>query len=372
MLHTTSTDFQPIPLAGSTVERSDLLRSHGLVLAAAPQLIEADVAALRSIELRPPPPGFPVVAPIVDVEIRIGEFVALTAAITEGLKADIRLRGRWIRSGLRINEGGFQFRLDKERATPDFVAQTVMAAVGLSDGATVSIPDADVCFRIGGRASLAEISRTLKRRQLIEWLMVVEAAAGIEVDLPGTISSADGSNLAIAYKAITERSFDWPVRTLSTAVPNTPETATFLAELGKAPSMPPDDHVLQTGPTVIDCFGHPVDLGEGTLLLHKAVVLSIEDERDARPDGSRFKSVRLRSTVGAGTYTFPQAPTISQTSFDPLVRNCIDAGPSLAGALAKRYAELAYSTLSDLTDDQKRQVTEPSDFGPDAFVGDEP
>lgn len=372
MLQTISTALEPMPVAGNTVERSDLMVSQGLVPATAAKLREADVAALRSIELRPPPPGFPVVAPVVDVEVRIGEFVALTAAITEGLKADIRLRGRWTRSGLRITEGGFQFRLDKERATPDFVAQTIMAAVGLSDGANVSIPDANISFRIGGGASLADVSKTLKRRQLVEWLMIVEEAAGIEVVLPGTISAADGSNLAIAYKAITERSFDWPVRTLSTAVPNTPETASFLAELGKAPSRPPDDHVLQTGQTIIDCFGHPVDLGEGTLLLHKAIVLSIEDERSARPDGSRFKSVRLRSTVGAGKYTFPQAPTISQTSFDPLVRNCIHAGPNLAGLLAKRYAELAYSTLSDLTDDQKRQVTEPSDFGPDAFSEDEP
>jgi hypothetical protein len=135
--------------------------------------------------------------------------------------------------------------------------------------------------------------------------------------------------------------------------------------------MPPDEHVLQTGPTIIDCFGHPVELGEGTLILHKAVVVSIEDERGARPDGSKFKSVRLRSTVGAGTYTFPGAPTISPTAFDALVRTCIQAGPKLASMLAKRYAELAYSTLSDLTDDQKRQVTEPSDFGPDAFAEDQ-
>lgn len=360
-----------MPVTGSTVERFDLEGSRGLVHATAARLREADVGALRSITLSPPPPGFPVVGPVVDVEVRIGEFVALTAAITEGLKADIRLRGRWTRSGLRITEGGFQLRLDKERATPDFVATTIMAAVGLSDGANVSIPDANISFRIGGRASLAEVSRSLKRRQLVEWLMIVEAATGIEVVLPKAISAAEGSNLGIAYKAITERSFDWPVRTLSTAVPDSPETATFLADLGKAPSMPPADHVLQTGPTSVDCFGHPVDLGEGTLVLHKAVVVSIEDEPEPRPDGSRFKSVRLRSTVGTGTYTFPQAPTVSPTAFDPLVQNCILAGPKLAIMLAERYSELARSTLSELTEEERRAVTEPSDFGSDAFAEDE-
>ena len=99
--------------------------------------------------------------------------------------------------------------------------------------------------------------------------------------------------------------------------------------------------------------------------------MSIKDEPEPRPDGSKFKKVSLRSTVGTGTYTFPEAPTIAPTAFDPLVRDCIHAGPKLTTMLAKRYSELAHATLSDLTEEERRAVTEPSDFGPGAFAEDE-
>lgn len=252
-----------------------------------------------------------------------------------------------------IDEVSIDIRALEDEPRAEFLTSTLFALLGLSGETYLQIPAIGLDLRQSFDLSLKRISQRLQMRQTAFRLMVIERATGLELSIPETYSREDIETIAYLYRAIVLPSFVWPIGTVTVHVPAT------LESLQRFPTdtMPTRQ---QLGPTrvVKNLFGHTIDVGEEELFLDDAVFEDLANVRNelARNDGHAVEVI-VRPLSGKGGVVLTNPPRLPESPWHPSIQALIDLEPLLDQRLADRYNELAASTLGDLTDEAKKEVT---------------
>lgn len=77
--------------------------------------------------------------------------------------------------------------------------------------------------------------------------------------------------------------------------------------------------------------------------------------------------VKLRSLSGQIRYELPEAPRLPVAAWDQKIQMLIDLEDKLVDSLANRYHALAASTLVNLTDEEKAEITARPELDEEAF-----
>ena len=346
-----------------------------LIATDAPSIVASVVAAAM-------PMPFPDVGDYSDLLLDFGDFgchlaaritdfkfdreygkVTVEAKVNNDVVITLNLLGALV-PNFRIDEVEVDIRKLGERPRAEFIASTLFALLGLSNEAHLRIPKIALDLRQRFELSLKRISQRLQMRQTAYRLMVIESATGLAFSLPQDYSGEDVETIAYLYHAIVDRSFVWPIETIQAYVPATQET---LAQF------PRDDAPtrLPAGPTrvVKNLFGHTIDLGEMGLFLDDAVIENLAAVRgELACDDAHLVEVMIRPLSGAGVYAVSKnAPRLPEPAWESSIQALVDLEPHLDACLADRLSALAASTLADLTEEEKRDVTARPELDEEAF-----
>lgn len=284
--------------------------------------------------------------------VRESGTVTLQANVGNDVVTTLTLLGK-LSDAFRIEEVSIDIRTLQDTPRAEFIASTLFALLGLSRETELRIPVIGLGLRQRFDLSLKRLSQRLQMRQTAYRLMVIERATGLEFSLPQNYLGEDVKTIAYLYHAIVERSFAWPIATVTVYVPATQERLLLF---------PRDDTPTrqELGPTrvVKNLFGHTIEIGEEELFLDDAVIENLAAVRSelARNDGHPVE-VTIRSLSGAGRVVLKNAPRLPDSAWDSSIQALIDLEPPLNACLADHYNALAASTLNDLTEEEKREVT---------------
>ena len=124
------------------------------------------------------------------------------------------------------------------------------------------------------------------------------------------------------------------------------------------------------GPTLIvkNLLGRVIEIHDQELFIDDAVIDNLAAVRSelASNDG-HLVEVTIRSLSGTGRVVAKEAPRLPEDAWDSSIQVLIDVGPLLGACLAERLNALAASTLADLTEEEKRDVTARPDLDVEAF-----
>ncbi len=263
-----------------------------------------------------------------------------------------------------IDEVSIDIRALEDKPRAEFITSTLFALLGLSGETYLQIPAIGLDLRQSFDLSLKRVSQRLQMRQTAFRLMAIERATGLELSIPESYSGEDIETIAYIYHAIVLRSFVWPIGTVTVHVPAT------LDSLGLFPkdNLPTRQ---QLGPTRVakKLFGHTIDLGEEELFLDDAVFENLAAVRSelARNDGHPVEVI-VRPLSGKGIVALKNSPRLPEPAWHPSIQALIDLEPRLNACLADRYNALAASTLADLTEEEKREVTARPELDERAFL----
>jgi hypothetical protein len=295
--------------------------------------------------------------------------VTLQAVIDEYTEAGITLSGRLINNGrrLQVEQVVWDMRPRMQRPEDVFFTSTLIAMYDLSDQICLQIPEYELDLRLQSTSTLKSISLTLEERQLAYWLMVIERATGHEFAPPSVLSGEQVRTIRFIFHAIVDRSFVWPIETVTVDVPASQER---LAQL------PPDDRPTRQliGPSLDTktLLGHSITLGNETIEIEDMIIEHADEVRRelAQNDGHPVKVV-VRSLSGRARINAPEAPRLPDAPWDSRIQTLIDLEPQLDARLAERYHALAAATLADLTEEEKTAVTARPELDEEAFLMDD-
>lgn len=253
----------------------------------------------------------------------------------------------------QIDEVSIDLRTLEDEPRAEFITSTLFALLGLSRETHLQIPAIGLDLRQSYDLSLKRISQRLQMRQTAFRLMVIERATGLRLSIPENYSREDIETIAYLYRAIVLRSFVWPIRTVTVHVPATLESLRLFPK----DTLPTRQ---QLGPTrvVKNLFGHTIDVGEEELFLDDAVFEDLATVRSelARNDGHPVEVI-VRPLSGKGGVVLTNSPRLPEPAWHPSIQSLIDLEPLLNQRLADRYNALAASTLGDLNEEAKKEVT---------------
>lgn len=288
----------------------------------------------------------------VTVQAQINRDVIVTLSLLGTLDSVFRIKEFWV-------------DVKKQEETPraELIASTLVALLGLSGKTDLRIPAIALELSLSFDLSLMRISQRLQSRQAAHRLMIIERATGLELSLPETYSSEDVRTITYLYHAIIDRSFFWPVGTITVHVPATRE---------RLDMFPRDDTPTRTplGPRRVreSLFGHVIDVGEEELFIDDAVIENLPAVRAKLAyDDNHPVEVKIRSLTGTGRVELRNAPELPDKPWDASTQALIDIEPQLDAALSFRLNVLAASTLADLTDEEKEEITARAVLDEEAF-----
>lgn len=295
-------------------------------------------------------------APIVDSPIIEDGKITARFIVDDNVYLDLKLVGQSVQQENKFKSGQFSlfYQIEERRPRAHFVADTLMAVIGLVGRFDLKISEPDVSTDLNFETPLLEISKMLYRRQLAYRLMVIEAATGKQFLLPSAISEREIERIAFVYHAIVDRSFIWSSGSSEHSIPATQENASQFAQLVQPFSWsPPLEESLRE--TVLD---QSINLGRSTVTIEDAVVSNSDEvrkqleARDVRP-----VTLEVRSLSGQVKYEFKEIPYLSSVLWEPKIQALIDLEPYLDAAITDRYHALAAATLAGLTEEEKKEVT---------------
>lgn len=334
------------------------------VSAAALPIPFPDVDREALFHLNLPDFGLRLAAPITDFHLgKTSGRVTLQTSFSDDAIIAMTLLGT-LTDVFHIDEVSIDIRALENKPRAEFISSTLFALLGLSAETYFQIPAIGLDLRQSFDLSLKRISQRLQMRQTAFRLMVIERATGLELSIPENYSGEDIETIAYLYRAIALRSFVWPIGTVTVYVPAT------LESLGLFPK---DDLPTrqQLGPTRVakKLFGHTIDLGEEELFLDDAVFENLAAVRRelARNDGHPVEVI-VRPLSGKGIVALKNSPRLPEPAWHPSIQALIDLEPRLNACLADRYNALAASTLADLTEEEKREVTARPELDERAFL----
>lgn len=279
---------------------------------------------------------------------------------------DLNLIGQSVDSENKFKSGQFSlfYKVEEHRPRAHFVADTLMAVIGLAGRLDLKMFEPDVNTNLTFELPLLEISKMLHRRQTAYRLMVIEEVTGKQFFLPSAISEKEIDKIAFINHAIFDHSFKWLGGTLTSSIPATPENASLFAQLAQPFS---ESHVITLSETVL---GQSIDLGRATVTIEDAVVKNLDEIRAQLEAGDgRQVTLEICSLSGQDKYEFTETPYSPDIFWEPKIQALIDLEPYLDAAISERYHALASATLAGLTEEEKKEMTTFPDLD-DAFIVD--
>jgi len=305
-------------------------------------------------------------APIVGSPIIEENRITVRFIVDDNVYLDLNLIGQSIEQENKFNVGQFSlfYQIEERRPRAHFVADTLMAVLGLAGKVYLKISEPEVSTNLNLEPSLLEISKRLHRRQMAYRLMVIEKATGKQFFLPSAISEKEMAMIAFVYHAIVDRSFIWLGRSFDTSIPATQENASGFAQL-----VQPFRWSLPVEPLNETVLGQSINLGRATVTMEDAVVKNLNKVREQleHRDG-RQVTLEIRSLSGQDKYEFTELPYKSDILWEPKIQTLIDLEPYLDAALTERYHALAASTLEGLTEEEKTAITARPELDEKAFL----
>ncbi len=298
-------------------------------------------------------------------DIEPGKIIA-RGTIDTGVTATLILTGSVLEGGINFQPGQFSFHLEvvEQRARAHFIASTLMAMLGLAGEMDLQIPELEVSQKLFFNMPLSEISLMLQSRQWAYRLMVIERATGKEFHLTPSISEAELSKITFVYRAIVDRSFVWPLETISIPVPATQEKLALLPSDGRP-------RRYQSSPEKLDevILGQSLSLGYSTTLIEDMIFQNPDEvRRELAADDGHLVEIMIRSLSGQVKYEFPEAPRLPDEPWDERIQQFINLEAQLDASIVERYHALAAATLAGLTEEEKKEVTARPELDEGAFL----
>ncbi|MCA1631019.1 MAG: hypothetical protein LC785_02345 [Acidobacteria bacterium] len=263
----------------------------------------------------------------------------------------------------RIESVSIRLEALAETARADFIVSTIRAALVLAEQMHVQIPSLRVDLTARFSESLLEISQTLRRRQIDYRVMVIERTIEHEFQLPPDISGDEVRDITLAYRAITEHSFLWPIDSIELQLPATQEWADKISRIKQETSVP-----IGPDPFRLELFGHKFDLGQRGIIVQDAVIDNYEIAcKQISQGGGQEVPVIIRSTSGQARYDFFGVPDPPTTLWNQNIQRLVELESQLDAALVNRYHALAASTLEGLTEEERIAITARPELDEKAF-----
>jgi hypothetical protein len=300
--------------------------------------------------------GFTFSAPLDDVHLdaKAGK-INVAAKRDEAVTISLEFDGEVVPSG-----AGFSARRVSVRILPinnlarsEFVASSLEAALALAERTTVKLRGAGVNFG-SFDLSLREISELLRTRETSLRLMIIGKAVNVAFDFPPHLSAVEVQTIAFLRHAIIDRQFTWPIWRHPLSL--TADRPTF--EKVKASSGPARIGIPRQVTEAL--LGHEIGLGLVNILMEQAVIEDADRvmAEVAMLDGHEVQAF-VRSLAGRATIECPQAPTLPENSWTSKEQALIWLEETLVARVTERYNVLATSTLTGLSDNEKKELTEP-------------
>lgn len=250
-----------------------------------------------------------------------------------------------------------------EIARADFIVSTIRAALVLAGDIHVRIPSIQIDITLRFNEPLLDISQMLRRRQIDYRIMVIERTVGHEFHLPADISGDEVRDITLAYHAIVDRSFVWPIGSITIFFPATIEWANTLSRLRHEKSIP-----IGPDPFSLELFGYQIELGQRGIIIQDAVIENFEiTQKEISKDDGHLVPVVIRSASGQAKYDFFGAPKLPAAMWDSNIQRMVELESQLDAALVARYHALAASTLEGLTEEEKIAITARPELDEQAF-----
>jgi len=266
----------------------------------------------------------------------------------------------------QIKQVGLNIETETKLARSDFVLTSLRAMLSLAEHTYWRIPELQLDLGLKFDDPLLAISQMLRRRQIAYRVMVIEKATGYRFQLPLDISGEEEKEITLIYHAIAERSFDWPINSITVFLPALEEWRQRLLVSNQFNS-------FTRGPDPITrtLFSKEIFLGEGTLTVEDKSIETFDEVQQelARNDGHTVPVV-IRSLTGHGRYDLPEAPRLPDMPWDEKIQGLVDLEVRLDEALVARYHALAASTLEGLTEEEKIAITVRPELDEQAFQTD--
>lgn len=292
-------------------------------------------------------------APVVDSPVIEDNKITARFSLDENVYLDLNLIGQSIEQDNKFKVGQFSlfYHIEVQRPRAHFVADTIMAVMGLAGRLDLKISGPIVSTILTVEPSLLEISKMLHRRQTAYRLMVIEEATGKQFLLPSAISEGEIKRIAFVYHAIVDRSFMWAGGTLNMLIPATQESASNFAQLVQPFNGPLPEQPLSE--TVLD---QSIYIGQAVVTMEDAVVKNLDEVREQLGAGDG-RQITLEIHSRQDKYEFTEIPYPSSVSWEPKIQALINLESYLDAAITERYHALAAATLDGLTEEEKKEVT---------------
>jgi len=296
--------------------------------------------------------------------IHAGE-VGLTVAIDENVILHVFLTGKLTKDGLfQIETTGLKIETLKNRARFDFIASTLWAMLGISETVQIRVSEMHLNLNLKVQMELSTISEMLQRRLLAYRIMVIERATGKHFDLPPFITPENVKGVALIYHAISSRSFAWPIGFVDYGFPATKEVRDTLVEINKLPVIKLGPH-----PHAEALFGQLIPIGEAFVTVKDKTIADFDRVvKELSANDEHMVRVLIRSATGQGAYDFPNAPRLPKSPWDPKIQALVDLETGLDAQLLERYNQLAAGTLANLSEEERKEITNRPELDEEAFV----
>jgi hypothetical protein len=236
--------------------------------------------------------------------------------------------------------------------------------LSLAEDVYLRIPELQLDLALKFDEPLLDISQMLRRRQIAYRIMVIEKATGYEFQLPLDISGEQVETIALIYHAIVERSFDWPIDSITVFFPASEEWLNRLTFVNQF-----DAFTLGPDPIARNLFGKQISLGEGNVtVLDKSIENFDKVQQKLTCNDGHTVPVVIRSLSGHGRYVLPEAPRLPVAPWDSMIKELINLEAQLDARLVERYHALAASTLEGLTEEEKTAITARPELDEKAFL----
>lgn len=267
-------------------------------------------------------------------------------------------------SEFQIHQVSVNMELEKETARTEFIASTLWAAITLADKIILQAPEIELNLNSKFHLSLLEISRLLQNRQTYYRLMVIERATGKRFKLPPSFSGSEMAAIVFAYRAIVDRSFIWMSDRTKVQEIAAQEILDHLP-----PNKTPTRHIISNHVSRV-VLGEIISLGNGSMIIEDFFIEN-EDEvrRKLSANDGHLVEFTIGSLSGQALYKLPEAPRLPDSPWDSEIQKFIDLESKLDARLAKRYNDLAASTLEGLTEEEIKEVTSNPELDYRGFLG---
>jgi len=249
-------------------------------------------------------------------------------------------------------------------ARAEFVAATLQALFLLGGSINLSVPALQLEMPLKFDAGLEEAGPILRKRQIAYRAMVIESAFQQPLGWPLLLTNTEADQVSFVYHALTEHPFVWHYHQGEYAY-RADENALKLLDEPDRPSNPR----LYDNNYSVEILGEKLPLGRAIITVENAVLVNVDDVRRelAILDGHEFRLI-IQSLAGLATFDFPEAPQASTNLWDKRIKELVALEQPLDEKYFQAVNDLAASTLSGLTAEEKASITEPFTLGEETFA----